>query len=64
MSRKVTKKDFKLGLIFSTLTSLVLFFAFFLIDELRESTAFIVILILNTFSSVVTSILNYRELYK
>jgi hypothetical protein len=64
MKRRLTKKDFKIGLICSITTSLVLFSALFLIDELRQSKTYIALLLFNTIISLVISIEEYRELYK
>lgn len=63
MRRKLTKKDFKVSLILSAITSVILFSSYFLIDELKQSQTFVAILVFNTIISIVISIAEYRELY-
>ena len=63
MRRKLTKKDFKVILILSAITSVILFSSYFLIDELKQSQTFVAILVFNTIISIVISIAEYRELY-
>lgn len=63
MRRKLTKKDFKISLILSAITSVILFSSYFLIDELKQSQTFVAILVFNTIISIVISIAEYRELY-
>ena len=63
MRRKLTKKDFKISLILSAITSVILFSSYVLIDELKQSQTFVAILVFNTIISIVISIAEYRELY-